>query len=111
MITLRSSMSCQIGLRKLKGKQNIAAGREIEAVDFLSAADPGANSTAREALIGLRVESLEHGDVFLMRVVSRALAEEPSSEDWQALAEAATRAGRVHDAETAQRVATVTVGD
>jgi hypothetical protein len=82
-------------------------GREVEAIDFLSAANPGSNPAAREALVALRDTALERGDVFLMRAVSAALDEEPSGEVWHALAEAATRGGRVQDAETAQRLATV----
>jgi len=82
-------------------------GREVEAIDFLAAADPASSDAARETLAGLRDKALEGGDVFLMRIVCGALDEEPSGEAWQALADAATRSGRLQDAETAHRLATV----
>ena len=85
----------------------LAENREVEAVDFLAAAKPASNDRAREALTALREAALERGDVFLMRRVVGVLDEEPASEIWQALAEAATRAGRLQDAETAERLATV----
>jgi hypothetical protein len=83
--------------------------REVEAVDFLAAADPGSNSEARALLQQLQTVALERGDVFLMRVASTALDEEPSAETWRALAEAASSAGRPQDAESAVRIATVDV--
>jgi len=81
--------------------------REVEAIDFLAAADPNSNSEAREVLHKLQGAALERGDVFLMRMASTALDEEPSAETWHALAEAASRAGRSQDVETAERLATV----
>jgi len=88
-------------------KRYLEDGREVEAIDFLAVARAGSNEEAREALVSLRDEALERGDVFLMRVSSRALDEEPSQRTWQALADAASRAGRSKDAETAQRLAAV----
>ena len=85
----------------------LAAGREVEAVDFLAASEPASNAEAQQALSTLREAALERGDVFLMRVTCRALADEPSAATWQSLADAAQRAGRLEDAETAQRLATV----
>jgi hypothetical protein len=82
-------------------------GREIEAVDFLAAVGPDSNSEAYEALSQLQAAALERGDVFLMRAASAALDEEPSAETWRAMAEAASGAGRLRDAETAERLATV----
>lgn len=81
--------------------------REVEAIDFLAAADPSSSEAARAILAGLREKALERGDVFLMRIVCGALDEEPSRDAWQALADAATRSGREQDAETAHRLATV----
>jgi hypothetical protein len=81
--------------------------REVEAVDFLAAAGPDSNAEARELLVQLQAVALERGDVFLMRMASTALDEEPSAETWHSLAEAATRAGRLQDVETADRLATV----
>ncbi len=87
-------------------------GREVEAVDFLAAAGPAADgqassAEAREALGALQATAIERGDTFLMRAASAALGEEPSAGKWRALAEAASRAGRSKDAETAERLATV----
>lgn len=83
------------------GEGYLAAGREVEAVDFL------ARGEATEALAHLRSEALDRGDVFLMRSVTAALGEDPSSDEWSRLAERATSVGRERDAETARRLATV----
>jgi hypothetical protein len=85
----------------------LADDREVEAVDFFAAANPDWNSEARDALQKLQATALERGDVFLMRVTSAALGEEPSAESWRALAESASRSGRLEDVETAERLATV----
>jgi hypothetical protein len=85
----------------------LAVEREVEAIDFLAAAGPDSNSEARELLQKLQTVALERGDVFLMRVASTALDEEPSADTWRALAEAASSAGRSQDAETAERLTTV----
>lgn len=79
----------------------LAEGREVEAVDFLAMA------AARDELEALMQNAVERGDVFLMRVASGALGEEPSSATWTELANAAAAAGRERDAESAQRLATV----
>ncbi len=79
----------------------LALSREIEAVDFLKRAN------AIDGLEALQAAALAGGDVFLMRRVSQALGRDPSRESWRALAEAATRAGRERDAETATRLAAV----
>lgn len=79
----------------------LAVGREIEAVDFFERAG------ARDALGELRDLGCERGDVFLVRVVSRALGEEPPPELWKKVGEAALAAGRKSDFETAQRLATI----
>ncbi len=79
----------------------LALSREIEAVDFLQRAN------AIDGLEALQAAALAGGDVFLMRRVSQALGRDPSRESWRALAEAATRAGRERDAETATRLAAV----
>ncbi|MCP4903634.1 MAG: hypothetical protein GY910_01510 [bacterium] len=84
------------------GEAYLAAGREIEAVDFLAMAD------AKEALIALRTAAIERGDVFLMRSACGALGEEPTSATWSQLAEAAVAAGRERDVETARRLAKAT---
>lgn len=79
----------------------LALGREIEAIDFLKQA------RAVDALAALEGAALERGDVFLMRRVAQALGREPTPDRWRALAEAATRAGRLRDAEAAVRLAAV----
>jgi hypothetical protein len=79
----------------------LALSREIEAIDFLKRAN------AIDGLEALQAAALAGGDVFLMRRVSQALGRDPSRESWRALAEAATRAGRERDAETATRLAAV----
>ena len=92
-------------------KAYLEDGREVEAVDFLAAVlaavGPDSNAEASEALCELQAAALERGDVFLMRAASTALDREPSAETWRALAEAASRAGRPQDVETAERLATV----
>jgi hypothetical protein len=88
-------------------KAYLEDGREVEAIDFLSAAHADSNSDARDALVELQRVAIERGDVFLMRSASEALGEEPVTSAWRALAEAALSAGRSRDAETAQRLATV----
>jgi hypothetical protein len=79
----------------------LAQGREIEAIEFLARGD------GRESLAALRAAAVERGDVFLMRAVAQALDEEPDAGTWRALGEAASRAGRERDADTAARLATV----
>jgi len=84
--------------------------REVEAVDFLAAADPASNDEAKQALHDLQKSAVEHGDVFLMRAASAALGEDPSAETWRVLAEAADNAGRPKDVESAERLAKVGAG-
>lgn len=79
----------------------LAREREIEAIDFLKQAGDTV------ALERLEAAAVERGDVFLMRKVSQALARDPSPERWRALADAARRAGRERDAESAVRLAAV----
>ena len=88
-------------------KAYLAVGREIEAIDFLIAADPTSNEEAKRALSELQDTAIEHGDVFLMRSASAALREDPTPDAWRSLARAAASAGRPKDVETAERLATV----
>ena len=81
----------------------LAAGREIEAIDFLAKAED------REALASLQKIAVKRGDVFLMKAASRGLDEDPSPDRWRELAEVARSAGRAHDAEAADRLAAVDV--
>ena len=100
----------EAGLEETKAltlaKAYLEEGREVEAIDFLSAAKADSNSDAHDGLVELQRAAVERGDVFLMRLASSALGDEPASETWQSLADAAVRAGRLRDAETAQRLAT-----
>ena len=66
----------------------LAAGRSLEAVEFLEKA------VARDRLAELRLEALESGDVFLLRAVARAMKQAPSRAEWNAVAEAAAAAGK-----------------
>ena len=86
---------------KALGTAFLEAGREIEAIEFL------ARAKDRESLEALQDAAVERGDVFLMKSASAALSEEPSVERWRALAEGATAAGRLRDAEAAHRLAAV----
>ena len=85
----------------------LEAGREVEAVDFLIAAGTESNTQARDAVVKLQTAALERGDVFLMRVASAAIADEPTAQTWRELAATASAAGRSRDAESAERFATV----
>lgn len=79
----------------------LEAGREIEAIEFLSRAED------HEALAGLQAAAIERGDVFLMKSASAGLGQDPPRERWLALAEVAENAGRTLDAEAARRLAAV----
>lgn len=81
----------------------LALGREIEAIDFL------VKAKAEAKLVALEAEAVERGDVFLLRRVALALGREPGPERWRALAENASRVGRLRDAESAVRLAAVDV--
>lgn len=83
------------------GEAYLAAGREVEAVEFLSRAGD------RESLAAIQRAAVERGDVFLMRMASSGLGEDPSADRWQSLATAARAAGRIRDAEAAVRLAAV----
>jgi hypothetical protein len=72
-------------------------GRAVESLEFLRKAD------ARDRLTELRREAIEGGDAFLMRGVAVASGEPATREEWQALAEAASAAGKLHYAEEARR--------
>jgi hypothetical protein len=75
----------------------LAAGRAVEAVDFL------AKANAREQLAELRSRAIEMGDVFLLRAVARAMEEPPARTEWNAIADAAAAAGKDRYAVEARR--------
>ena len=79
----------------------LEAGREIEAIEFF------ARAGAEESLRALQGAAIDRGDVFMMKMASAALDEEPTSETWRTLQQAAAAAGRERDAEMASRLATV----
>jgi hypothetical protein len=74
-------------------------GRVIEALDFLEKA--GAN----EQLSALRRQAVEAGDAFLLRSVAAAMSDPPATEEWEALANAASAAGMERYADDARRQA------
>lgn len=83
------------------GEAYLAAERELEAIDFLARAE------AIDVLASLETTALDRGDVFLFRAAANAARRAVDAATWAALAEAAERAGRPRDAETARRLATV----
>lgn len=91
----------EAGKARALAEAYLELGREIEAIDFLRQAD------AVDAIESLEQAALERGDVFLMKKAAQALGRDPSPERWRTLSEAASRAGRARDAETAARLATV----
>jgi hypothetical protein len=91
----------EAGRARAIGEAYLEAGREVEAIDFLS------RGQANESLEALKTTAVERGDVFLMRAVSKALDVEPGPDVWTRVAEAAERAGRTREAETARRLATI----
>ena len=77
----------------------LAADRTVEAVDFL------AKAQARERLAELRCRAIEAGDVFLLRVIARAMKEPPARAEWGAIANTAAAAGKDRYAAEARRQA------
>jgi hypothetical protein len=77
----------------------LAAGRSLEAADFLRKAG------ATDRLAALREAAVAAGDSFLLRVVATALGEPPDRETWSRLAEAADAAGKQRHAADARRQA------
>jgi hypothetical protein len=63
-------------------------GFEVDAIAFLVKAE------ATDRLVALRGRAIEVGDGFLLRAVAAAMADPPKTEEWEALAEAAKRAGK-----------------
>ena len=72
-------------------------GRSVEALEFLRKAG------AVDRLAALRREAIEAGDAFLLRGVVAAGGAPATREDWLALAEAATAAGKLRYADEARR--------
>ncbi len=77
----------------------LAEERAQEAVPFLKRAN------ATDRLEALWQQALCEGDVFLLRELAAALAREPDSASWSAVAEAAASAGKDRYAAEARRQA------
>jgi hypothetical protein len=77
----------------------LEAGLDGDAVSFLVKAE------ATDQLDALRSRAIEAGDGFLLRAVASETGIPPTAEEWKALAEAATRAGKEHYAAEALRQA------
>jgi hypothetical protein len=76
----------------------LAAGRRVEAVDFLRKAG------AAERLAALRAEAISDGDAFLLRQLAEAMGSAATRDEWQALARAAESAGKERYAAEARRL-------
>ena len=76
-----------------------AASNEVDAVAFLIKAE------ATDQIEALRGRAIEAGDGFLLRAVASETGVPTKSEEWKALAEAATRAGKDRYAAEALRQA------
>ena len=66
----------------------LAEGLDMDAIAFLVKAE------ATDQIEALRGRAIEAGDGFLLRAVASAMGIPPKSEEWKALAEGATRAGK-----------------
>ena len=77
----------------------LAEGRDVDAVAFLVKAE------ATEQLDALRARAIEAGDGFLLRTVASETGVPTEPEEWKALAEGATRAGKERYAAEALRQA------
>ena len=77
----------------------LAEGLDVDAVAFLVKAE------ATDQIAALRVRAIETGDGFLFRTVATETGVPPKPEEWKALAEGATRAGKEHYAAEALRQA------
>jgi hypothetical protein len=74
-------------------------GRTLEALEFLRVAEAG------DRLAELRREAIEAGDAFTLRAIGAAMEQAPRRDDWEALASAASRAGKERYAAEARRQA------
>jgi hypothetical protein len=80
-------------------EEYLEQGRELEAVDFLRKAG------AEERLAELRSGAIARGDLFLLRSVAAASGAPPTRDEWLALAENASAAGRQRYADEGRRQA------
>ena len=77
----------------------LAEGLELDAVAFFVKAE------ATDQLDALRGRAIEAGDGFLLRTLALETGVPPKAEEWKALAEGATRAGKERYAAEALRQA------
>ena len=77
----------------------LADGRVIESLEFLRTAEAG------ERLGELRRDAIEAGDAFALRAIGAAMEQAPDRGEWEALAAAASRAGKERYAAEATRQA------
>jgi hypothetical protein len=77
----------------------LAEGFDVDAVAFLVKAE------ATDQLDALRARAIEAGDGFLLRTVAMETGVPTEPEEWKALAEGATRAGKERYAAEALRLA------
>ena len=75
----------------------LQVGRDQDAIEFLVKAE------ATDALEEMRARAIESGDVFLLRAISRATGVAVAREEWQAVARAASAAGKERFAVEANR--------
>jgi hypothetical protein len=75
----------------------LAGDRTVEALSFLRRAG------AEERLSAILAEAIAAGDAFLVRETCSALGRSPTRTEWQAVAEAASAAGKLRYAEQARR--------
>jgi hypothetical protein len=80
-------------------EEYLAEGLDVDAIAFLIKAE------ANEQLGALRGRAIENGDAFLLRAVTSATDDPPTPEEWRALADGATRAGKERYAAEALRQA------
>ncbi len=74
-------------------------GRHSEGIVFL------AKAGAEDRLAALSEDAIRNGDAFLLKAVAEASDQEPTSQNWIDLADAAEAAGRERYAQTARRYA------
>jgi len=79
------------------GEAYLAAGRAVEALAFLKAAD------ATDRLAAIRDEAIAAGDAFLLRETAKAMAQSAAADEWRVLADNATAAEKVLYADQARR--------
>lgn len=83
----------------------LAEDRHFDALAWLAMAGD------HDRLRGLQRDAIGRGDLFLVREIAGLLGEDPGSDVWQAVSQAAARAGRERDATEAARLAAARGGE